>query len=238
MNKELFLDNYINEVGICEVVPCTGTANEVIEEVIIEYNDRYYRSKIVIDTEPETDRGRFTIVQPVVEVKPREIKQVAYDEVFEIRGTRNELIENFRLAFEELDYLYRNTTEPYMGSVETYEELGIDDIMGIIVGAVDELTEHGEAVCGGLSSTDATTSVGSTYVQQHDGKTRAKKVEGGIYAVVTSHCDKFKQGELVTLLNDDGDAVPLFESVTNFNRDYLAMYEVALVKDPRNKPSE
>ena len=39
-------------------------------------------------------------------------------------------------------------------------------------------------------------------------------------------------------MNDDGDAVPLFESVTNFNRDYLAMYEVALVKDPRNKPSE
>lgn len=146
MNQELFLNRYINELGICEITPCTGTAKETIENVVIEYNDKYYRSQVVIDAEPETDRGRFTITQPVVEVKPREIKQVVYDEVFEIRGTRNELIENFRLAFDELNYLYKNETEPYSGSADRYEELNVDDIMEIITNAVDEITEYNGSV--------------------------------------------------------------------------------------------
>lgn len=134
MDKEKFLDKYVNKDIISE--ECVSENSDEYEAlVILTEGDKFYHAGV------SKKAGLCSvIVGDIREVVPVSVTTTEYEEVLTLKGTRQELIGKLYEALEsEMQCLYQNTSDPYVGSIQTYERMKYDDIRYIAQEAISDL---------------------------------------------------------------------------------------------------
>lgn len=134
MNKELFLNKVNNKETVSTKV-LVNNAIEYVAEVVVKDGDSFYQGTI-----HKAEGHRLDVSGDIKEVVPVEVTSTEYQEVLTLKGTKQELIDKLYDAIRpEIEYLYTDESEPYVGSYKEYAPVSDEYIKEVAKEVVNDI---------------------------------------------------------------------------------------------------